>query len=168
MDTRGVTFRSPTAEDIEFVVEHMREADRRELKRWTGCDSRWGLENSVKQSEVCFSGVFADGKVACIFGATRINLLEDNAVIWSLSTDEVDSHRLAFAAGSKAGVDLIFRSLPDVGEFSNWVDLDYKEAVKWLEWLGGDFSVNSVRPGRCGGRFGEFYILNPYYKREEI
>lgn len=167
MNLRGVTFRTPTAEDIEFVAAHMREADRRELKRWTGCDERWGLINSIKQSEVCFSGVFADGKVACIFGSTRINLMEATAVIWSLSTDEVDRHRLAFYAGSKAGVDLICRSLPDVAEFSNFVDLDYVEAVRWIERLGGDFALNAICEGRCGGKFGEFYILNPYHKREE-
>lgn len=168
MDLRGVTFRVPTAEDIEFVAENMREADRRELKRWTGCDVRWSLENSIRQSEVCFAGVFADGKVACIFGATRVNLMEADAALWALSTTEVDRHRLAFLVGSKAGVDLVCRAMSDVAEFGNWVDLDYTGAVRWIERLGGGFALNAVRQGRCGGRFGEFYILNPYYRKEEI
>lgn len=168
MDLRGVTFRVPTAEDVEFVAANMREADRRELKRWTGCDVRWGLENSIRQSEVCFSGMFADGKLACIFGATRVNLMEADAVMWALSTTEVDRHRREFLVGSKAGVDLVCRVMSDVAEFGNWVDLDYTGAVRWVEWLGGDFALNAVRPGRCGGRFGNFYFLNPYYRKEEI
>ena len=165
---RGYTFRTPTAEDIEFVAANMREADRRELKRWTGCDSRWGLKNSIKQSEICFSGVFEDGKVACIFGATRINLMESDAVLWALSTTEVDRHRIEFAAATPAGLDLIFRAMPDTLEFGNWVDLDYNGAVRWIEHSGGDFSLASPRrPGRCGGVFGYFYMVNPYFKRED-
>lgn len=169
MNLRGVTFRVPTDEDIDFVAANLREADRRELKRWTGLDAEWGLKNSIRYSEVCFAGVFEDGKVACIFGATRINLMEDDAVLWALSTTEVDSHRLAFAAGSIAGIDMIFREMSDVAEFSNWVDMDYSSAVKWIQWMGGDFSIRPVvRKGRCGGEFSEFYIVNPYYKKEEI
>ncbi|MBP3404862.1 MAG: hypothetical protein J6N18_02070 [Kiritimatiellae bacterium] len=165
---RGYTFRTPTAEDIEFVAANMREADRRELKRWTGLDSEWGLENSVAQSEVCFSGVFGDGKVACIFGATRINLMESDAVLWALSTTEVDRHRIEFAAATPAGLDLIFRAMPDTAEFGNWVDLDYNGAVRWIERNGGDFSLTTPRrPGRCGGVFGYFYMVNPYFKRED-
>ena len=165
---RGYTFRTPTAEDIEFVAANMREADRRELKRWTGLDSEWGLENSVAQSEVCFSGVFGDGKVACIFGATRINLMESDAVLWALSTTEVDRHRIEFAAATPAGLNLIFRAMPDTAEFGNWVDLDYNGAVRWIERNGGDFSLTTPRrPGRCGGVFGYFYMVNPYFKRED-
>lgn len=165
---RGTFFRPPTAEDIAFLAANMREADRRELKRWTGLDAEWGLKNSIAQSEVCFSGVFGDGKLACIFGATRINLLESDAVIWALSTTEVDRHKVEFAAATAAGLDLIFKAMPDTIEFGNWVDLDYTGAVRWIERNGGDFSITVPRrKGRCGGVFGNFYMINPYYKRED-
>jgi hypothetical protein len=168
MSTKCETFRLPTAEDIEFVAANMREADRRELKRWTGCDSRWGLENSIKHSQVCYAGIFADGKVACIFGATRVNLMENDAVIWALSTTEVDTHRLEYVRATKKGLDLIFRAMSDVGEFGNWVDLEYNGAVRWIERNGGDFSLTTPRrKGRCGGIFGNFYMVNPYFKRED-
>lgn len=165
---RGTFFRKPTDEDITFLAANMREADRRELKRWTGLDAEWGLRNSISQSEVCYSGVFADGRLACIFGATRINLMESDAVLWALSSTEVDRHRIEFAAATTAGLDLIFRAMPDTLEFGNWVDLEYESAVRWIERNGGDFSLATPRrPGRCGGVFGYFYMLNPYFKREE-
>ena len=161
------TFRTPTPEDIIFVARNMREADRRELKRWTGCNEKWGLVNSIRQSEVCYTGLFEDGKIGCIFGATRFNLMEDDAILWALSTNEVDKHKMEFALGSKAGLDKIFRELPDVGEFRNWMDLDYAAAVRWIEWLGASFSIRGRILGRWGSQFGEFIVLNPYYKKEE-
>ena len=165
---RGTFFRPPTAEDIAFLAANMRENDRRELKRWTGLDAEWGLKNSIAQSEVCFSGVFGDGKLACIFGATRINLMESDAVLWALSSTEVDRHKVEFAAATESGLDLVFRAMPDTLEFGNWVDLDYTGAVCWIEHNGGDFSLTTPRrPGRCGGVFGYFYMVTPYFKRED-
>ena len=106
---RRFAFRVPTDEDVAFVAANMREADRRELKRWTAQEPGYELKHSIDCSQVCYAGVFEDGKVACIFGACRANLLERTATIWSLSSTEVDRHPIEFYLGSKAGIDRIFR-----------------------------------------------------------
>lgn len=167
MRTRNFTFRKPTEADIAYLIAHMRENDRRELKRWTGVDVAWNVRNSITQSTICYSGVFEDGRLACIFGATRKNLMEEDAVLWMLSTDAVDSHRVEFALGSKAGLDKICREMPDVAEFGNFVDMEYGAACRWIEWFGASFSLQGKCSGVSGGVFRPFYYLNPYYKQKE-
>lgn len=159
------TFRVPTEEDIKFVEEHMRRADRRELKRWTAQEPGYELRKSVRLSEVCLSGVMPDGRVAVIFGACRANLMDRTAVLWSLSTDAADASPVEFCKGTREGVDLVMRSMPEVEEFRNFVDLEYAAAVRWIEWFGGSFSVaEPKRLGVRGGVFGMFFIINPYFK----
>ena len=162
---RNFSFRIPTEEDIAFVAANMREADRRELKRWTAQEPGYELKHSIDCSQVCYAGVFEDGKVACIFGACRANLLENSATIWSLSTTEVDRHPVEFYLGSKAGMDRIFREMPDVEVFANFVDLDYGSAVKWLERLGFGQSFDRRR-GIRGGVFAQLFCFNPYFKED--
>lgn len=164
MRTFKGTFRIPTEEDVRQVAEHMRMADRRELKRWTGQEPGYELKHSIDCSDVCYAGVFEDGRVACIFGACRVNLLDNTATIWSLSSTEVDRHPIEFYLGSKAGLDLIFREMSDVQFFANFVDLEYESAVNWLERLGFDMSLEAKRAGLRGGVFGQLYTINPYYK----
>lgn len=163
---RRFSFRIPTDEDVAFVAENMREADRRELKRWTAQEPGYELKHSIDCSQVCYAGVFEDGKVACIFGACRANLLERTATIWSLSSTEVDRHPIEFYLGSKAGIDRIFREMPDVEMFANFVDLEYESAVKWLEMLGFGKSLGSERFGIRGGVFGQLFCFNPYFKED--
>lgn len=167
MRLRNFTFRKPTEVDIAELIANMRENDRRELKRWTGVDVEWNVRNSVAQSAVVYAGVFEDGKLACIFGAARKNLLEKDALLWMLSTKEVDTHRVEFAIGSKAGLDKICREMSDVAEFGNFVDMEYEQACRWIEWFGASFSLSGKRRGANGGVFREFIYLNPYYKQEE-
>lgn len=163
----GGTFREPTEADLAFVASHMREADRRELKRWTAQEPDYELRHSVAVSDFCRTGVFGDGAVACVFGAARANLVDGTAVLWSLSTDEVDSRPREFCLGSRAGLDLLMRSMPDVGEFLNFVDQEYEAAVRWIEWFGGTFSITTPsRAGVRGGVFRQFYVPNPYYKED--
>jgi len=160
------TFRRPTEGDIAYVAAHMREADRRELKRWTGQDAAYELAYSVKSSDTAYTGVFADGTIACIFGGCRANIVDGTGVIWCLSTTDVDAHPKAYVRGTFEGVDRIMREMPDVGEFVNYVDLDYVGAIRWIEKMGGSFAMNTKRPGLRGGAFAQFYLTNPYYQED--
>lgn len=161
------SFRKVREGDIEYIASHMRAADRRELKLMTGNTPEYELRRSVELADVLFVGELGSGEIAGMFGGKRTNLLDETGCIWFLSTDAVDKHRLAFAKASKIGMDLVMHSLPDVAEFENWVDADYKSSVKWIEWLGGTISINGKFPGRLGGEFLNFYMINPYYKRED-
>lgn len=164
----GFEFRRPTVEDLSALAATMREADRREVKLWAGQDAEWAVRHSAETSDECWAARFGDGTLACVFGAMRANVVEETAVAWALTSSAVESHRVEFWAGTRAGFDLLCREMPDVGEFVNYVDLGYGAAVRWLERLGAGFSRGVPRAtGARGGSFGHFYIENPYYRREE-
>jgi hypothetical protein len=162
----GWSFRAPTESDVRYVAAHMREADRREVLRSDGLDPETVLRLSVAASRKCYAGVVGDGSVACVFGASQVNLCDETATLWMLSSEAVSRRPREFAVGSLAGVDLLCRELPEVAEFWNFVDAEYAAALRWVEWLGGGF-VHDWRFGRCGGVFRCFCLENPYHKKED-
>lgn len=150
--------------DVIELANNMRAADRKELLEWTAQTPYWAAEQSFNQSDIVFAGRSPDGTLLSMFGARRDNLIEETAIIWSLSTEAVDHNRLHFVRNSKRGFEAIAKAMPDVEQFHNWVSLDYQGAVRWIEWLGAGLSVRPPIRGICGGRFGEFFIMNPYYE----
>ncbi len=162
---RNYSFRVPTEADIRYVAEHMREEDRREVKRMSGTTHEEALRLSVAASRICYTGL-ACGEPSCIFGASCVNLCDGTATLWMLSSDAVDRHPLDFAVGSLAGVDRICREMPGIAEFGNFVDAEYGKSMKWVEWLGGQFTKES-KTGLCGGKFRFFFFRNPYTKQED-
>jgi len=159
------TFRKPTEEDIKFLAEHMREDDRREVKRMSGYDVEGVVRMSVAASKVCYAGFASTGELLGIFGASNVNLCDGTAIVWMLSSDVADRRQYEFAVGSLAGVDLVCREMPEIAEFGNFVDTDYKKSMKWVEWFGGQFTREGL-VGRCGGKFRQFVFANPYYKED--
>ncbi len=159
---RGFSFRPPTEADMDALAAGMRLADRREVRRWTGQDLAFEVRHSVETSDVCHAAFFGDGALACLFGACRANALEGEAVIWALTTEAVDRHRMEFWAGSKAGLDLLFREMPDVSAFSNYVDAEYAASLNWLWRLGATPALAPRRRGFRGGEFVPFYFINPH------
>lgn len=165
-EDRSCYFRPVEDGDVEAFAARMREADRRELRRWTGNSPAYELGRAVELSEALWVGCLPDGTRLSMFGGKRTNLVDCTGCIWELSTEDVNAHRFTFARASRRGMDMVMRSLPSVEEFRNYVDAEYDAAVRWIEWLGGTVSVGGGFRGRCGGRFLEFYILNPHYKEE--
>jgi len=159
-------FRKPTEADIRLVADHMRTEDRREMKRLTGLDPEWGLRHSVADSDAVYAAELACGEVCSIFGAVRSNLVDSTGVLWNLSTDTVNRHPIEFAVASRDGFDRVMNDLSDIEEFVNFVDTDYKSAMRWIEWLGGAFTIKGLYAGKCGGTFRQFYIENPHYTED--
>lgn len=163
-DFHKVSLYRATEADVALVAERMRPADRREMLQWTGQDAVWAVRNSLRESDTAYVAYVGNGLPLCMFGAKRDNVLEKTAVIWQLSTDAVDSHRIAFLSWTRHAFERICRDLPDVEEFHNFVSLEYVGAIRWIEWIGGQLAVGGSRPGICGGRFGEFFIPNHLHK----
>lgn len=163
---KGFYLRRPEAGDIAYLAEHMREADRRELRRWSGQDAAHELDFAVRFSDTAYTGCLDDGTILSMFGGARTNLMDEIGVIWELSAREVEANKRLFARASRAGFDAVCRDLSDVHQFYNWVDTDYEAAVRWIQWLGGTMSLEPSVQGRFGGVFQQFWIMNPYYGRE--
>jgi len=161
-----VTLFKATEADVALIAERMRPADRKEMLQWTGQDALWAVRNSLRESDTAYVAYAHNRPPLCIFGAKRDNVLEKTAIIWQLSTDAVDSNRLAFISGTRYAFERICKDLEDVEEFHNFVSLEYVGAIRWIEWIGGYLAMHGRRPGICGGVFNEFYIPNPLYKEE--
>ena len=162
----GANIYRATDADIEALATNMRAADRKEMLQWTGQDALWAVRLSVRQSDSCYVGYADDGQLLCAFGAKRDNLIERTAIIWELSTEAVNTHKIAFLRNSRECFDRLCRDLSDVEEFHNWVSAEYTGAVRWIEWLGGALSIDFRKKGLCGGDFRFFYIENPHYKED--
>lgn len=162
----GAVFRPVAPGDVEAFASRMRAADRRELVRWTGNDPGYELRRAVDLADVVWVGCLPDGTALSMFGGCATNLVDGTGCIWELSTEDVDRHKVLFARASRVGMDMVMRALPHVREFANYVDTDYAQAVRWIEWLGGTLSFRDCFRGRMGGLFKCFYIENPHYSEE--
>jgi len=152
--------------DALMVAETMRKEDRMEMLQWTANGPEFAVADSVRQSDVAYAVYAEDDEILCVCGAKMANVMEATGVLWSLSTEAANRHKIAFVKGSKAVLDRIMREMPHVAEFRNWVSEDYPAARRWLEWMGAGFSIKGVRTGFGGSTFREFYIENPYYKED--
>lgn len=159
----GVVIRPADPSDVERLASDMRYEDRRELRRWTGQTPLYELREAFRVSDVCFAGCLPDGDVMSLFGGKVDNVVDGTGVIWELSSNLANRHAIAFARASKLGFELVARELTSVGQFFNYVDLEYTRAVRWIEWLGGSLGVERFR-GAYGGLFAKFTIFNPFYE----
>lgn len=160
-------FRAVTDKDIAALAANMAAPDRREIVEWTMMTPLQGLEFSVKTSDVAYRAYSPKGEILGIFGASRLSLMDADAVIWALTTEAVKRNRLFFLKHSREGFELIAKAMSDVEIFTNHVSLNHPGAVRWIEYLGGSLSISRPVKGVGGGVFQEFGILNPYYQRED-
>ena len=161
-----VRYTEPSLSDVAEFAAVMREADRRELKRWTGNGPEYELRRAVELSRHCLMASLPDGAPLSMFGVAESSILESEAVVWELSTVHVERHRFLFARESRRMFEAMCRLMPHTAEFSNYVDMDYARAVSWIEWLGGFISLEGSFRGACGGTFGRFTIPNPHYRED--
>ena len=150
--------------DESILIEDIRREDHLEMVQWTAQGPEFAVRESVRQSEVCYSVYAEDSQLLCICGAKTDNVIEASAVLWSLSTNAVNSNRIAFVKGTRKVLDRIMREMPNTAYFHNWVSNDYPAAQRWLEWMGAGWSVKGIRRGYGNSVFREFFIENPYYK----
>lgn len=162
----GIAIYDATDADAELVARDIRFKDKLEMLQWAANEPRFAVAHSVRHSDVAFACYAEDGAIMGVCGAKRDNLIERTAVIWSLTTNAVNTHKIAFVKASKAMLERIMKAMPDVEEFHNWVTNDYPEAQSWIEWLGAGFSMHGNRRGYGDSTFREFYIINPYYKED--
>jgi len=152
--------------DVLIVSETIRHEDKLEMLQWTANGPEHAVADSVRQSDVAFAIYADDDEVLCVCGAKVDNVIEETGVIWCLSSEAANRHKIAYVKASKIVLDRIMKEMPNVREFHNWVSNDYPAAQRWVEWMGGTFSINGNRPGFGGSVFREFYIENPYYKEK--
>ena len=140
-----------TADHIEFIADHMREADVEEVWASAQLQPLEALRLSVMVSEQALTGT-ADGEPICIFGCGRKSLLDTTGIPWLLGTDKIDRHAKGFMQRNKT---IIKEWMERYELLENWVDSRNTKSVAWLRWLG--FEIQEASPyGAFGLPFHHF------------
>lgn len=134
----SVLFRKATDEDIRFVGERLREADRQEVIA-LGADPAFAVRCSTLFSDEAYTGLI-DGEPSMIFGVGQ-PILGDTASVWALGTDNCSRHPREML---KFGKLLVQDFLTRYPRMENWCDARYEAAIRWLRKIG--FTVSEPVP----------------------
>lgn len=114
----------------------MRQADRDEVIAATGRDVLPVLFSSYRKSTICMVALI-DGKPEVIFGAGDLSILTGLGAPWLLGSDAIERHRVEFLRQSVHWRDQLLRRY---SMLRNIVDCRNRVAIRWLRWLGFEFS----------------------------
>jgi hypothetical protein len=126
-----------TSAHVEAI--QLRDGDRREIEA-LGLAPREGLALSLARS-LWADAYLADGEVAALVGVALQPMVGGTAMPWLLTGRPVDRHRKAFLQLTRARTRAL---LAEHGTLVAHVHADYREAVRWLAWLG--FALAPARP----------------------
>lgn len=80
---------------------------------------------------------YIDGDLVCLWGYRWEEYRLRHAVMWLLTCEGADKHKLAFG---RASLHMLSLLTPELRSIKILVHAGHKTAIKWLEWLG--FSWN--------------------------
>lgn len=131
-------------EIVSATIEHAREidlrpGDRREIEA-LGLTMPEAFEISTRRA-LWADAYLIDGEVAALVGLSVNNALAGWASPWLVTGTPVDGRKKAFLRETSARVATMAREWPLL---TNYVLADYRETVRWLEWLG--FTIHPPRP----------------------
>jgi hypothetical protein len=128
------------------LAENMREIDRKEMEG-LGFSTFRGAEVSICDTAPVFVARKKDsGKLILCWGLQVLMGKGDNPntyLIWALGTDELKGHEKSFVKESR---EILYRWVDMYGCLENTVATFNKRAIRWLKWLGAEFS----EPFMCG------------------
>lgn len=136
-------FVSPTPERIQYIAEHMREADRQEVFAMRGADAdlHYVLTSAVKRSTWCVCGLADDGTPVSLVGVAPVSLIGGIGSPWLLGTDRV---REFSGALIRYGYEYIQAMTAQYPQLINYVDARNTASIRWLKRLG--FTIHDPAP----------------------
>lgn len=133
-------------EDIQFLIDEIREPDKIELEAAAGSPYYQVIRDGYKQNAHHSWTGHANNNVVAVFGIKRLTALSDVGVPWLISTNLVPKYRGVFMRYSKQIFDLVKR---DYNYLCNYVDKRNIVAIRWLKWLG--FTIQEPEPYGVNG-----------------
>ena len=148
-----ITVIPATAAHIDAI--DLRDGDRREIEA-LGLSVREGLAQALVRS-VSAQAYIADGEVAALTGVVLQPVLGGTAMPWLMTGRPVDRHRKSFLRLTRTRT---HRLLAEHGMLVAQVHAEYREAIRWLDWLG--FVLAPARPlGARGAPFHRATLTRP-------
>lgn len=147
-------FRRPTPEDIEFIIQNIRDEDVEEINAIGGGTVREALTSTANLETN--SWVWErDGQIHAIFGVNPVPDSKGIGVVWMLATKSFDDHLFAFTAVCREVVEQMIKGYDYV---FNYVYEENRKSIKWLEWLG--FTIRDAEGiGVDGAKFHRFEMV---------
>jgi hypothetical protein len=137
---RTVTVRAVQPGDVDYLLEHMREADRLEVTSAAGADLREVLETSIAWSPFCWAAEL-EGRLISIWGFVPESMLGDTAIPWMLGTDDISRIPGALTRIAKGHIAQVRETYPLL---VNHVDVRNTASWRWLKRLG--FTLREPAP----------------------
>ena len=128
----NVIVRDAVVEDIDILKDNIRDSDKQELWASHHIAPEEALRTSLKKASFCLT-IEINKEPIGMMGICPGSILDDNAVIWMLSSDKIDNVRRSFARHSR---EYINKMLEKFSLLYNFVDARNKESLKWLRWCG--------------------------------
>ena len=113
----------------------MRAADVAECRAMADLSPIEGLWRSMVRSSA-FT-ILVDGRPEAMFGTSALNILAGIGSVWMLGTDVIDQHPRELLRLSPEWVAKLFTRYEVL---RNVVSCDNCASIRWLKWLGAEFS----------------------------
>lgn len=132
-----LTVRYPTQDDIDYLSRNMRQSDIDESRILSLLEPADAVKLSIAVSDDDYTlAVLADDQLLCITGVARTSLIDDTASIWLLGTHHIGKFRRELLVDVKRGIGHLLHRFT---KLYNYVDVDNKACIKWLERVGFQF-----------------------------
>jgi hypothetical protein len=152
LDERTVIVK-PGMEHVQYIAEHMRQADRDEVYALAGWSPLKAALFSVTHSDMALCAVH-DGLPAVIWGAGQRIVMYDEGSPWLLGTPVIEHNAKRFLRQSILWRDEL---LNRYGSLVNVVDQRNVVSIRWLRWLG--FTLDPpIKLGFEGRPFHRFHL----------
>lgn len=129
-----------TAEHIEAMLPHVRQADVDEFLATNGWSPRRVLETGLRTSTFCCAGL-VNGEVVTIFGVAPASMIGGSGIPWLVGTDALEKYQRTFLRRCGKVVNAMLAVYPYL---ENYIDARNSVARVWLHWLG--FTIEEPKP----------------------
>jgi hypothetical protein len=101
------------------------------MKPVDGLLSPFSMKQKVKHN---YTVVDPNDDIVCMFGIVPDG---KRGIIWLLGSNLVDIYQREFIKNNRKMLNMMQEDFPHVG---NYISLENKKSIKWLRWLGFEFS----------------------------
>ena len=143
----NITFEMPTAERIQYVADHMRDADAREVMASHAMTPIQALTDAVNYSNFAVV-ICVDMVPHAVAGLKIINIMSNTGSPWLLATEDAPKYKREFLTMPLPVIDEMRQLCPVL---VNYVHVKNRLSIRWLQRLGFDVDTNTEIPNPLTG-----------------
>lgn len=155
-----------TPQDLDYLAENLREADKNEIKAFNGMEPREGLQYCIEgNSETWIACV--EGVPCCIFGLTEVEGDDEESksgVIWAMGTELLFQHKKTLNLVSRK---VIRDWLEKYDVLFNYIWEHNTTHLEWLKRMGFIVMPETYLKSDMGEKFLLFVQFAPIENWEE-